>query len=727
VDETPNLGLPYIMAAQSQKHVTHNEAIRALDAIVQLSVLDRDLSSPPSTPADGARYIVGPSPAGAWSGHALEVAAHQDGAWMFYPPSEGWIAWVADEDGAVVWSGSAWTTLTTGGGGSPDPTPEFETVGINATADTTNRLSLNSAASLFNHDGAGHQLKLNKAAAGDTASLLYQDNFSGRAELGLAGDDDFHFKVSADGSTWHEAILINRSTGGVTLPNTSIAGGVAGPVSSTDGNVTLFDGTSGGTIKDSGKAISTDGTLAANCDAKVPTEKAVRTFVLATRDALLAAAPGALDTLDELAAALGDDANFAATVTTALAGKQAADSDLTAIAALSPSNDDVIQRKSGAWSNRTPAQLAADLPSFTGDSGSGGVKGAVPAPASGDAAAGKFLKANGTWAAPVITVSATDKLLGRATAGAGAVEEITCTAFGRSLLDAADASTARSTLGLTIGTNIQAYSPFLADIAAMVPEDGETIVWNSVSGHYESALVEGGGGGGGAPSDAEYLVKSSSGLLSAERVVTDTSTIAWDWATGGQAKASVVDDSVTYAKLQNVSATARILGRKTVSAGDAEECTLSDILDFIGSAAQGDILYRGASAWARLGAGTAHQVLATGGAAANPSWSTPFAGHTWQDVSGSRALAASYQNTTGRDIAVSISLYNNNDTGQSVFALEVSTDNSTWIVTGRGVTANNDNGIPGLTCVVPPTHYYRLRKVSGNNTAAAVQHWSELR
>ena len=86
MDETPNLRLPYIMAAQSQKHVTHNEAIRALDAVVQLSVLDRDLSTPPGSPADGARYIVAGSPTGAWSGHAGNIAAYQDGAWTFYPP-----------------------------------------------------------------------------------------------------------------------------------------------------------------------------------------------------------------------------------------------------------------------------------------------------------------------------------------------------------------------------------------------------------------------------------------------------------------------------------------------------------------------------------------------------------------------------------------------------------------------------------------------------------------
>jgi hypothetical protein len=86
--------------------------------------------------------------------------------------------------------------------------------------------------------------------------------------------------------------------------------------------------------------------------------------------------------------------------------------------------------------------------------------------------------------------------------------------------------------------------------------------------------------------------------------------------------AKINDDAVTYAKLQNVSATSRVLGRKTASAGNAEECTLSEVLDMIGSAAQGDILYRDASGWARLGAGTSGHFLKTQGAAANPTWAS---------------------------------------------------------------------------------------------------------
>lgn len=68
--------------------------------------------------------------------------------------------------------------------------------------------------------------------------------------------------------------------------------------------------------------------------------------------------------------------------------------------------------------------------------------------------------------------------------------------------------------------------------------------------------------------------------------------------------------------------TSRVLGRKTAAGGAGEECTLSEVLDFVGSAAQGDILYRGATTWTRLGAGTSGQYLKTQGTGANPVWAT---------------------------------------------------------------------------------------------------------
>jgi hypothetical protein len=90
------------------------------------------------------------------------------------------------------------------------------------------------------------------------------------------------------------------------------------------------------------------------------------------------------------------------------------------------------------------------------------------------------------------------------------------------------------------------------------------------------------------------------------------------------ATATIQNDAVTYAKLQNISTASVVLGRKSAGAGNAEECSLSEVLDFIGSAAQGDILYRGASSWARLPAGASGQVLASQGAGANPAWATLY-------------------------------------------------------------------------------------------------------
>jgi hypothetical protein len=218
MNETPNLNLPFIMPAQAQKHVTHNEAIRALDAVVQLAVLDRDLAAPPAVPTEGQRYIVATSPTGPWAGRTGQIAAWQDGAWSFFQPKEGWLAWVGDEDKVCAFDGSGW--VLAGSGGSVNPTP---LVGVDTTADASNRLAVASPASLFTHAGAGHQLKINKAAAADTASQLFQTNFSGRAELGLMGDDNFRFKVSPDGAAWTEAILIDKATGLVTLTPKSVS------------------------------------------------------------------------------------------------------------------------------------------------------------------------------------------------------------------------------------------------------------------------------------------------------------------------------------------------------------------------------------------------------------------------------------------------------------------------------------------------------------------------
>jgi hypothetical protein len=111
MNDTTHLKLPYLLAAQSQKHVTYNETLRALDAIVHLSVLDRDLAAPPASPLEGQRYIPAANATGVWTGKSLNIAAFQDGAWMFYAPQPGWLVWIADEVRLAVWSGTAWVLI----------------------------------------------------------------------------------------------------------------------------------------------------------------------------------------------------------------------------------------------------------------------------------------------------------------------------------------------------------------------------------------------------------------------------------------------------------------------------------------------------------------------------------------------------------------------------------------------------------------------------------------
>ncbi len=107
-DTSTHLGLPYLLAAQAQKHVTHNEALRLLDAMVQLSVLDRTRTTPPASPADGDRYLVASGATGLWAGWDLNVAFWVDGVWLRLVPRQGWLVWIAAEQAFVVWNGSAW-------------------------------------------------------------------------------------------------------------------------------------------------------------------------------------------------------------------------------------------------------------------------------------------------------------------------------------------------------------------------------------------------------------------------------------------------------------------------------------------------------------------------------------------------------------------------------------------------------------------------------------------
>jgi hypothetical protein len=117
--DTPRLALPVIEAAQAQKHVTHNEALVLLDALVQLGVESRTLAIPPALPAEGACYIPAAGASDDWSGWDGNIACYSGGGWLRIVPAPGCKAWLRDERLTLTYEDGVWrdgVALTAHGG-----------------------------------------------------------------------------------------------------------------------------------------------------------------------------------------------------------------------------------------------------------------------------------------------------------------------------------------------------------------------------------------------------------------------------------------------------------------------------------------------------------------------------------------------------------------------------------------------------------------------------------
>jgi hypothetical protein len=113
---TPNLSLDELVAAQSEPEVPINATFRALDALVQVSVLDIT-NTPPGTPADGDRHIVDTAPTGAFSGHAAVIAYWVAGSfneWRFQTPPPGCLAYNVALDKFYYYKASTTSWIVTG-------------------------------------------------------------------------------------------------------------------------------------------------------------------------------------------------------------------------------------------------------------------------------------------------------------------------------------------------------------------------------------------------------------------------------------------------------------------------------------------------------------------------------------------------------------------------------------------------------------------------------------
>jgi hypothetical protein len=104
------LGLPYLVAAQAQKHVTVNESLLRLDALVQLTAVSATTTAQPASPIDGDIYILPAGKTGsAWGAMAEGALAHyRDGAWEQLTPKSGWRCVAVDTQTLYVRGATSW-------------------------------------------------------------------------------------------------------------------------------------------------------------------------------------------------------------------------------------------------------------------------------------------------------------------------------------------------------------------------------------------------------------------------------------------------------------------------------------------------------------------------------------------------------------------------------------------------------------------------------------------
>ncbi len=436
--ETSRLRLPYLSGAQAQKHVTVNEALLMLDALVAARALDKDEVTPPGDAVDGDGYIVPASATDDWEGWSGSFAQMEDGAWRRYLPFDGMLAWVGDEGTFYVYdaAGEEWLSFVSGPAGRAGIALAFND-GVDTSADPgAGRLRLNHATVASVSEVAVSDLDVDMLD--HQADLLAWDDGTSaqRGHLTLRNLDGVGFArfaitgASVDGTGFVRLAVAHVASGGSFAADDRVDAvfarvgdkGDTGPTGTTGATGPTGPGVpSGGSaaqalLKSSGTDYATAWTtlLAAHVsDFTEAAQDAVGAMAAdtATIDVTYADATPALtwDVKDNAVS----DAKLRDSAAVSVIGRSANSSgDPADIAA--GANDTVLRRVSNAlgFGQLTVGMLPNDLVTY----------------------------------AKLQNVSATDRLLGRATSGAGDVEEIACTAAGRALLDDADTAAQRNTL-----------------------------------------------------------------------------------------------------------------------------------------------------------------------------------------------------------------------------------------------------------------------------------------
>lgn len=206
---TPINNFPELEAAENQKYLVVNQAFRQFDGLLNLTVLNRTITAPPANPNEGERYIIGSNPTGTFVGHTNKVIVQVGGRWIFFTPQQGWRAYDQGANEFILYNGTSWGLLNTGGGGA---LTRLELLGINTTANTSARLRAETTGVEFVAETESIYQSLAKTSASGYCAVDFIDAGSNRARMGLIGNNNFSIHTG-NGIGAHElAFQINQLT-----------------------------------------------------------------------------------------------------------------------------------------------------------------------------------------------------------------------------------------------------------------------------------------------------------------------------------------------------------------------------------------------------------------------------------------------------------------------------------------------------------------------------------
>jgi hypothetical protein len=336
--------------------------------------------------------------------------------------------------------------------------------------------------------------------ADETARLALTD--AERGDVAIQTDDGSSWILGgandpSDPADWFQlgvpgsapVTSVNGQTGAVVLTTADVADSTNKRYV-TDAHLTILGDTSGTNTGDQ----NTFSTIAVSGQSNVVADATTDTLTLAAGANIAITTNASTDTV-----------TFAVTGLTIGSDVQAFDADLSALAALTGTNTIYYRSGVSTWTAVTVGTglgFSGGTLSATGVSVTDGDKGDITVSSTGTV----WTIDNGVVTyAKMQATSTTDVLLGRSSSGGGTIQEIACTSFARSILDDVDASAVRSTLGLVIGTNVQAYDATLAALAAynsnglVCQTAADTFTSRTITGTASRISVTNGDGVSGQP------------------------------------------------------------------------------------------------------------------------------------------------------------------------------------------------------------------------------------